>query len=102
MIVPLNGVPVITGGMANFRRLLDAPDEKILAYCLEHYASQVLACSSAEEAAAVYNRALLIPQSETRLLIMQKSGIVLNGNFLPNVPTKAKLMFGFANAVSQC
>lgn len=81
--------------MANFRRLLPTPTEKVLAYCLEHYASQVLACSSAEDAAAVYNRALQIPQSSTRLVIKQQSGIVLNGDFLPNVPTKAKLMFGF-------
>ena len=81
--------------MGTLRRLLPAPDEKILAYCLEHYASQVNACTTLADAAAVYNRALQIPKESTRLLIKQQSGIVLNGEFLPNVPTKAKLLIGF-------
>jgi hypothetical protein len=47
----------------------------------------------------VYNRALQLPGSSTKLYARQHGGLLINGDYIPNVVSRSALVYAFKNRV---
>jgi hypothetical protein len=81
--------------MTRFRQLLSGDvDDEVLKRVAVDYAPQVLIVQTKVQAKIVYNRALQLPGTSTKF-IAQQHGITINGDYLPNVPSKSALVYAF-------
>lgn len=58
------------------------------------FALQVLTVQDTLQAKIVYNRARQLPGTSTKL-IAKEQGIIINGDYLPNMPSKSALVYAF-------
>ena len=83
-----------------FKALLDGPlDEQVLRRAFELLPAQVQLAHTKQQAQWVYNRALQLPGSSTKLFAQQHEGVLINGDFLPNVVSRSALVYAFKNRV---
>lgn len=69
-------------------------DDRVLSRVAMHYHSQASWVYNAEQAKYVYNCALALPGTSTKLIAAQMC-IVINGDYIPNVPHKSALVYAF-------
>jgi len=68
--------------MAAFLKLLpEEPDEGTMNCLLRHFAQQVAVADTPQAATAVFNSALAMPHSETRVKALKQAHISINGRF---------------------
>ena len=68
--------------MAAFLELLPVePDEGTMKCLLRHFAQQIAVADTPEAATAVYNSALAVPHSATRVNALKQEHISINGRF---------------------
>lgn len=83
-----------------FQALLDKPvEEDVLHRAFDLLPAQIQLAHSKQQAQWVYNRALLLPGSSTRVQARQRNNLLINVDFLPNVVSRSALVYGFQQRV---
>lgn len=81
--------------MSRFRSFLQGDlDDKVLQRVAVDFAPQVLTVENTAQAKLVYNRALKLPGTSTKF-IAEQQGIIINSDYMPNVPSKSALVYAF-------
>jgi hypothetical protein len=92
--------PRIPQTFEGFQGLLDKPlDVQILQRAFELLPAQIQLAHTKQQAQWVYNRARQLPGSSTKLFARQHSGLLINGDFLPNVVSRSTLVYAFKDRV---
>mmetsp|Transcript_34720 Transcript_34720/g.77198 ORF Transcript_34720/g.77198 Transcript_34720/m.77198 type:complete len:354 (-) Transcript_34720:883-1944(-) len=88
--------PPQVGSYERFVSFLEPPvRESVLNRAVAHFPNHILAVGTREQAIELFNRAARFPGSSTKLNLQQQHGLIINGDFLPNVVTKSSLSYAF-------
>jgi hypothetical protein len=71
----------------------------VLKRAFELLPAQVQLAHTKQRAQWVYNRALQLPGSSTKLYARQYGGLLINGDCIPNVVSRSALVYAFKNRV---
>eukprot|EP00197_Chlamydomonas_leiostraca_P010294 CAMPEP_0202884914 /NCGR_PEP_ID=MMETSP1391-20130828/41393_1 /ASSEMBLY_ACC=CAM_ASM_000867 /TAXON_ID=1034604 /ORGANISM="Chlamydomonas leiostraca, Strain SAG 11-49" /LENGTH=360 /DNA_ID=CAMNT_0049568147 /DNA_START=60 /DNA_END=1142 /DNA_ORIENTATION=+ len=85
------------GGVEQFERLLSGNvNQSVVEYAVRFMPEQVAVANTAASAKAVYNMALQLPHTATRLKVLKNEHIAINGMLKANVLSRSTLLHAFS------